>query len=55
MIAKKPSLNVIKKKLLECNVCVDLLYVVSCIQDSSKATSASMRLSNIYQSQDVLK
>ena len=37
-----------KKNLLECNVCVDLPYVVSRIQDSSKATSASMRLSNIY-------
>ena len=55
MIAKKNLLECNKKKLWECNVRVDLPYEVSRIQDSSKATSASMRLSNIYQSQDVLK
>ena len=43
------------KNVLECNACVNLPYLVSRIQDSSKATSATMRLSNIYQRQDVRK
>ena len=43
------------KNVLECNACVNLSYLVIRIQDSSKATSASMRLSNIHQRQDVWK